>query len=69
MSRLLLAVSFITGNGVGVIDVHRHTNCLKSGLATGPITVGVRPTLPVQGIFVARQRFSWWKRGYKSYSL
>lgn len=69
MSILLLAVIFITGNGVGVIDIHWHTHCLKSGSATGPVTVGARPTLPVKVIFVARQRFSWWKMGYKSYSL
>lgn len=35
---------------LGVINVPLHIMCLKSDLITGPVTVGVRPTLPVPGV-------------------
>jgi hypothetical protein len=35
---------------LGVIDVPLHRIFLKSDLITGPVIVGVRPTLPVQGV-------------------
>ncbi|KAK3098851.1 hypothetical protein FSP39_023736 [Pinctada imbricata] len=38
------------GVELGVIDVPLHEIYLKSDLITGPVIVGVRPTLPVQGV-------------------
>ena len=35
---------------LGIIDVPLHRIYLKSDLITGPVIVGVRPTLPVQGV-------------------
>lgn len=40
----------IQGVELGVINVPLHRICLKSDLITGPVTVGVRPTLPVSGV-------------------
>lgn len=37
----------IQGVELGVINVPLHRICLKSDLITGPVTVGVPPTLPV----------------------
>ena len=40
----------LQGVELGVIDVPLHRIYLKSDLITGPVIVGVRPTLPVQGV-------------------
>ncbi|KAK3106890.1 hypothetical protein FSP39_002127 [Pinctada imbricata] len=40
----------LQGVELGVIDVPLHKIYLKSDLITGPVIVGVRPTLPVQGV-------------------
>lgn len=40
----------IQGVELGVINVPLHRICLKSYLITGPVTVDVRPTLPVSGV-------------------
>ncbi|KAK3084422.1 hypothetical protein FSP39_016366 [Pinctada imbricata] len=40
----------LQGVELGVIDVPLHEIYLKSDLITGPVIVGVRPTLPVQGV-------------------
>ena len=40
----------LQGVELGVIDVPLHRISLKSDLVTGPVIVGVRPTLPVPGI-------------------
>lgn len=41
----------LQGVELGVINVPLHRICLKSDLITGPVTVRVRPTLPVPGVF------------------
>lgn len=40
----------IQGVELGVINVSLHIICLNSDLITGPVTVSVRPTLPVTGV-------------------
>jgi len=40
----------IQGIECGTINVPLHVVNLKSDLVSGPVTVGIRPTLPVQGI-------------------
>lgn len=40
----------IQGVELGVINVPLHIICLKPDLITGPVTVGVRHTLPVPGV-------------------
>jgi hypothetical protein len=40
----------LQGVELGVIDVLLHRIYLKSDLITGPVIVGVRPTLPVKGV-------------------
>lgn len=40
----------IQGVELGCISVPLHNIFLKSGLVSGVVTVGVRPTLPVEGV-------------------
>lgn len=42
----------IQGVELGFINGSLRIICLKSDLITGPVTVGVRPTLPVPGVFL-----------------
>jgi len=46
---------FIQGVGFTPVSVPVHTVYLHCGLMTGPIVVGTRPTLPVQGISLLLQ--------------
>jgi len=41
---------FIQGVGLTPVSVPLHTVYLRCGLVSGPVVVGARPTLPVQGI-------------------
>jgi len=40
----------IQGVGLDVINVPLHQIFLKSKLVSGPVIVGIRPTLPIEGI-------------------
>ena len=40
----------LQGVELGVIEIPLHKIYLKSDLTTGPVIVGVRPTLPVHGV-------------------
>ncbi|VDH94187.1 Hypothetical predicted protein [Mytilus galloprovincialis] len=40
----------LEGVELGCIDVRLHRIYLKSDLITGPVVVGVRPNLPVEGV-------------------
>ncbi|VDI68993.1 Hypothetical predicted protein [Mytilus galloprovincialis] len=40
----------LQGVGLGCIDVPPHRIYLKSDLITGPVVVGIRPNLPVEGV-------------------
>ena len=40
----------IHGEELGFVSVPLHKVFLKSDLVSGPVTVGVRPTLPVEGV-------------------
>ena len=44
------ATMFIQGVGLAPVSVPLHTVYLRCGLVTGPVVVGARPSLPVQGI-------------------
>ena len=44
------ATMFIQGIGLAPVSVPLYTVYLRSGLVTGPVVVGARPILPVQGI-------------------
>ena len=45
------ATMFIQGVGLAPVSVPLHTVYLRCGLVTGPVLVGARPSLPVQGIY------------------
>lgn len=47
---LLLVGQFLQGVELGIIAILLHKIYLKSYLITGPLIVGVRPTIPVQGV-------------------
>ena len=40
----------VQGVELGVLKVPLHKVCLRSNLVLGEVTVGIRPTLPIQGI-------------------
>lgn len=42
----------LQGVELGVIDVPLHIIYMKSDLITGQVIVRIRPTLPVQGLFM-----------------
>merc|ERR1711867_166670 len=42
----------LQGVGLGIIDVPLHRIHLNSDLISGPVVVGVRPNLPIQGVSV-----------------
>ena len=44
------ATMFIQGVGLAPVSVPLHTVFLCCDLVTGPVVVGTRPSLPVQGI-------------------
>ena len=44
------ATMLIQGVGLAPVSVPLHTVYLRCGLVTGPVVVGARPSLPVQGI-------------------
>ena len=43
------ASALISGVG-GIVSVPLHKICLQSDLVSGPVTVGVKPSLPVEGV-------------------
>ncbi|VDI54074.1 Hypothetical predicted protein, partial [Mytilus galloprovincialis] len=49
VTSLAMIVLDSRGVGLGCIDISLHRIYLKSYLITGPVIVGVRPNLPVEG--------------------
>ena len=48
------------GISMDIISVPLHRINLKSDLISDTVIVGVRPELPVKGVYVVRERFGWW---------